>query len=265
MCRSLVILFVTCCWGLTHGFTQQGNPQRSFSSLLGRSSPRIHPSPTSSSTTSLFAKSKKKKSRATRNTVRNRTKSATGFGGAALESCPCGSTLPYSKCCHILHSDETAFSLAKPEAIVRARYSAYAKREVNFIIGSTHPLNKDFQTDIEHWKKTIRTNCYDNFELKSCTILEESLSDAIDESGNPDSAQVKFIATMTQVDSREKTAFMETSTFERAGKHIRQGAWLYRSGDVEPVNIVEGVDEDKMEKDGIENAIDAAIQAVETD
>ena len=78
--------------------------------------------------------------------------------------------------------------------------------------------------------------------------------------------QVKFsIATLTQVDSREKTAFMETSTFERAGKHIRQGAWLYRSGDVEPVNIVEGVDEDKMEKDGIEEAIDAAIQAVETD
>jgi hypothetical protein len=160
MCRLLVILFVTCRWGLTHGFTQQGNSQRSFSSLLniGRSTPRIHPSPNSSSisTTSLFAKSKKKKSRATRNTVRNRTKSATGFGGAALESCPCGSTLPYSKCCHILHSDETAFSRAKPEAIVRARYSAYAKREVDFIIGSTHPLNKDFQTDIEHWKETIR-------------------------------------------------------------------------------------------------------------
>ena len=78
--------------------------------------------------------------------------------------------------------------------------------------------------------------------------------------------QVKFsIATLTQVDSREKTAFMETSTFERVGKHIRQGAWLYRSGDAEPVNIVEGVDEDKMEKDGIEDVIDAAIQAVETD
>jgi len=46
-------------------------------------------------------------------------------------------------------------------------------------------------------------------------------------------ATVKFIATMIQVDSRELTAFMETSTFERCGKHIRQGAWLYRSGIVE--------------------------------
>jgi hypothetical protein len=27
---------------------------------------------------------------------------------------------------------------------------------------------------------------------------------------------------------REKTAFMETSSFERAGKHIANGAWLYK-------------------------------------
>jgi hypothetical protein len=38
-----------------------------------------------------------------------------------------------------------------------------------------------------------------------------------------------------QVDTRERTAFMETSTFERAGKHIREGAWLYKSGIVEAV------------------------------
>ena len=114
-------------------------------------------SPISYSTnTALFATSKKKKTRATRNTVRNRTKSATGFGGAAVEPCPCGSGLTYSKCCHRLHTDEGRFSQAQPEAIVRARYSAYAKREVNFIVGSTHPLNKDFTIDIEHWKETIR-------------------------------------------------------------------------------------------------------------
>lgn len=30
------------------------------------------------------------------------------------------------------------------------------------------------------------------------------------------------------VDSKEKTAFMETSLFERAVKHIADGAWLYK-------------------------------------
>lgn len=49
---------------------------------------------------------------------------------------------------------------------------------------------------------------------------------------------------MTQIDSREKTAFQEVSTFERAGKHIREGAWLYRSGVVEPVPV----DDEEMEE-----------------
>ena len=61
--------------------------------------------------------------------------------------------------------------------------------------------------------------------------------------GEKQIATVKFIATMTQVDSREKTAFMETSTFERAGKHIRQGAWLYKIGIVEPVPVSETEEE----------------------
>jgi hypothetical protein len=46
-----------------------------------------------------------------------------------------------------------------------------------------------------------------------------------------------FTIIVIQVDTREKTAFMETSTFERAGKHIREGAWLYKSGFVEAVPV----------------------------
>lgn len=103
----------------------------------------------------LQAKQKKKK-RATRNTVGNRTKSSSGFGGAAVEECPCGSGLGYMKCCGRIHSDSRAYGNASAEEVVRARYSAYAKREIDFIIGSTHPLNSNFMTDIEHWRETIR-------------------------------------------------------------------------------------------------------------
>ncbi len=93
------------------------------------------------------------------------------------------------------------------------------------------------------------TNCYDNFELKKCEIVDEEYEGE----GDSQIAKVKFIATMTQVDSREKTAFMETSTFERAGKHIREGAWLYRSGEVVPVPVDDdeaaaGGDEEKKEE-----------------
>lgn len=72
-------------------------------------------------------------------------------------------------------------------------------------------------------------NCYDNFELTSCEILEETYEGE----GDKQIAKVKFVAKMTQVDSREKTAFQETSTFERAGKNIMGGAWLYKEGVIE--------------------------------
>lgn len=85
-------------------------------------------------------------------------------------------------------------------------------------------------------------NCYDNFELNSCQIVEESYEGE----GEKEIAKVKFVATMTQVDSREKTAFMETSTFERAGKHIANGAWLYKEGLIE---TAPGMPEPKEEEE----------------
>ena len=168
--------------------------------------------------TTIYAKKtavKKKKKK-------GKSSSTSGFGGAAAEDCPCGSGLGYMKCCGKLHKDSKAYANATAEQVVRARYSAYSKREVDFIVGSTHPLNKNFMSDIQHWKDQIKMNCYDNFELKKCEIVDE----VYEGEGEKQIAKVKFIATMTQVDSREKTAFMETSLFERAGKNIMNGAWL---------------------------------------
>ena len=56
---------------------------------------------------------------------------SSGFGGAAVKLCPCGSGDSYMKCCGKLHSDGNAYATATAEQVVRARYSAYAKREVS--------------------------------------------------------------------------------------------------------------------------------------
>lgn len=181
---------------------------------------------------------------------KNKNASTAGFGGAAVVPCPCGTGLAYMKCCRMLHKD--GFADATAEQIVRARYSAYAKREVDFIVASTHPLNKAFVADIEHWKETIRMNCYDNFELTSCEILDE----VYEGEGDEQIAKVKFVAKMTQVDSREKTAFMETSTFERAGKHIAGGAWLYKEGVIETApGMPEPEGDEELDKDGEASAV----------
>jgi len=110
--------------------------------------------------------------------------------------------------------------------VVRARYCAYAKREINFIIASTHPENKDFTSDIAHWRKRIGQNCYDNFKLTQCTILKETY-----EGDGPDSrAEVQFIAKMRDRNTMVETAFMETSKFERCGNEMQNNAWLYKEG-----------------------------------
>lgn len=170
------------------------------------------------------------KKKAPRN--KNASGSTAGFGGAATEACACGSGLAYNKCCGKLHKDPSSYAAAPASRVVRARYSAYAKRVVDFIIASTHPLNPSFEQDMEHWKKTMEQDCFDNFELTKCDILEESYQGQ----GSDGTATVRFIAHMIQRDTQQRSAFMETSTFERDAS---TGAWLYRNGDVVHVDFAE--------------------------
>lgn len=109
---------------------------------------------TATSTLSATQKKNKKKKRPSSNI--GRTSGGGGFGGAAMEQCPCGSGDPYSGCCGRLHQDGNAYRVATAEQVVRARYSAYAKKQAEFLMASTHPLNKAFDTDSKRWKETIR-------------------------------------------------------------------------------------------------------------
>jgi len=161
--------------------------------------------------------------------TRNGGSSSGGFGGAAVQNCPCGSKTRYIKCCGKLHKSAEVYAAATAEQVVRARYTAYARREVDFIIESTHPLNDSFKKDVKNWKKTLRENCYDEFELNQCKILSENYEG----DNGRETASVQFVADMIRVDTREKWVYMETSTFERVGKRVGEGAWLYKDGVIE--------------------------------
>lgn len=53
-----------------------------------------------------------------------------------MENCPCGSGLGYAECCEpIIKGKRPA---ATPEELMRARYTAHVKVEVDFIYDSTH-------------------------------------------------------------------------------------------------------------------------------
>ena len=70
-----------------------------------------------------------------------------------METCPCGTAKPYSQCCEPLIRGEQQAST--PEDLMRARYSAYVKTEVDFIIASTHPdKQKDLLAEgIRRWSE----------------------------------------------------------------------------------------------------------------
>ena len=170
-----------------------------------------------------------------------------------MEPCPCGSSLTYSSCCGKLHKDINAFKSATAEQVVRARYSAYATKQPEFLMASTHPLHKDFNTDLKRWKESIKLNMYDNFDMPRCIISNESYyyddeNDDDDETTNTTNndpttatkANVTFIAELVLKETGEVTAFMETSNFERAKTH---GGWLYLNGTIEevPESLVEGL------------------------
>ena len=158
--------------------------------------------------------------------------SPSGFGGAAISDCPCGSGLSFVRCCDIIHSSSAAYANATAAQVVRARYSAFALHTAkcaNFLVSSTHFQNKEFPSiNTEKFKQDVLKN--NNFKLISCKILDETYeNDDADDSGAV--ATVKFTVKMIAQKTKEKTGFTETSKFQR----IESGPWLYLDGIVEPV------------------------------
>jgi len=50
--------------------------------------------------------------------------------------CPCGSKENYESCCEIYHKGATA---PTAEKLMRSRYSAFAKEEINYLVQTHHP------------------------------------------------------------------------------------------------------------------------------
>ena len=62
-----------------------------------------------------------------------------------VTKCPCGSGEEYASCCQPHHDGTAPADAVTPEAIVRARFSAYVKNLPKYIVASTHPDSKDMK------------------------------------------------------------------------------------------------------------------------
>ena len=108
-----------------------------------------------------------------------------------METCPCGSELEYSNCCEPLISGVKPAETA--EALMRSRYSAYVKKEVNYVLETTHPEHRepDSKKTIEDWAKNA---IWHKLEIVECK-----------DGGTEDNeGTVEFIADYTEKGKKSK-------------------------------------------------------------
>ncbi|CFQ33062.1 Predicted metal-binding protein related to the C-terminal domain of SecA [Yersinia aleksiciae] len=133
------------------------------------------------------------------------------FGEILSEQCPCGSAVEYQKCCepYILGTQIAA----KPAILMRSRYSAYVKKDVDYLIKTWHP-----DCGAQNWRAGIVQSFIDTSWLRLTVIAEMA-------GNHNDEAFVEFIAHFTDNNKAQISAMHERSRFLRIKEH-----WYYIDG-----------------------------------
>ena len=131
--------------------------------------------------------------------------------------CLCGSGKAYGACCAIAHERGGTEST---EALVRARFSAYAYRLPEFLMQTTDPQGPEFVADTGAWTRSLLGFC-DDFEMQSLEIgeVEQVAGDAL-------LGHVAFRANMVKKGTLNLITLCERSRFRRG----EDGNWLYVDG-----------------------------------
>ncbi len=127
-----------------------------------------------------------------------------------MDKCPCGSELPYVECCGPLIKGEKPAETA--EQLMRSRYTAYVKKEIDYLAASLHPGHrKDFDPkSTRDWAESA--------EWHKLEILGTKAGGAGDTEG-----EVEFVATFTQKGKAMKHHELATFTKE-------DGQWYFVDG-----------------------------------
>lgn len=128
-----------------------------------------------------------------------------------MSNCPCGSKRAYSECCENLHKGENATTA---EALMRARYSAFEKNEINYLSKTHKPGTEDFDEDEARAWATNST--WKGLEIVSTKNGLESDSEGI----------VEFKALYTDAEGKD-IIHHEISNFIKI-----ENQWFYSEGQI---------------------------------
>ncbi len=118
-----------------------------------------------------------------------------------MEPCFCGNALPYERCCGPIH--ERAIAPPTAEALMRSRYSAYARKDLEYLEYSWDPQTRP------------RLSIDPAVRWTGLTILSTQRGQAKDEDG-----EVEFAAAYLK--AGQAGVMKERSTFRRL-----DGRWVY--------------------------------------
>lgn len=135
------------------------------------------------------------------------------------KQCPCGSGKAYSACCEPVIKGKARAPTA--EALMRARYSAYAAHAVDFIAKSCVRNEGDDEIDLEETRRWSEESKW----------LGLTIHSAVKGGPSDDDGTVEFSALYERNGLREE--HRETARFKKV-----DGEWLYSEGSVSTATVV---------------------------
>lgn len=129
-----------------------------------------------------------------------------------MNSCPCGSGTDYADCCEPIITGKKPAETA--EQLMRARYSAHVKVDVDFIYDTTHPDHREGY-DHKGTKSWAEKSEWHGLEIISTT----------DGGPKDETGEVEFIARFRDKDGVR--SHHERGQFERKRKK-----WLFTEGEM---------------------------------
>jgi len=127
-----------------------------------------------------------------------------------MSDCHCGSGQPYALCCGPVISGSKPALTA--EDLMRARYSAYVEKNVDFLGESLHPEHR------HDWDRAATQRWADSAQWLGLEVRETVAGQAGDEEGT-----VEFVASFSE--NGQVRQHQEVGRFAR-----RDGSWYYVEG-----------------------------------
>ncbi|GAA0240083.1 YchJ family protein [Cryptosporangium japonicum] len=127
-----------------------------------------------------------------------------------MSVCPCGSRLEYVGCCGPLHDGAAA---PTAEALMRSRYSAFARGLVPYLLRTWHPGTRPGELELD----------------PGITWRALQIVDTVDGGPADDTGVVEFRA-VARTAGGERHVQHERSTFRRV-----DGRWVYLDGGTGPL------------------------------